>query len=100
MSKYAEKQFWVDAGDRAVSTFAQATVGAILASSAVSIIDLNLGQSAAVGGLAALISVLQSIAARGSDGPVAVVGVTVLEPVEDDAEFDNPDSPQFDKEVQ
>lgn len=65
MSKYADKQFWIDAGDRALSTFAQGTVGAILASSVVSIIDLDLAQSAAVGGLAALVSVLQSVAARG-----------------------------------
>ena len=65
MSKYADKQFWIDTGDRALSTFAQGTVGAILASSVVSIIDLDLAQSAAVGGLAALVSVLQSVAARG-----------------------------------
>lgn len=67
MSKYADKQFWIDTGDRALSTFAQGTVGAILASSVVSIIDLDLAQSAAVGGLAALVSVLQSVAARGGD---------------------------------
>lgn len=65
MSKYADKQFWVDTGDRALSTFAQGTVGAILASSVVSVIDLDLAQSAAVGALAALVSVLQSVAARG-----------------------------------
>jgi hypothetical protein len=66
-SKYASKKFWIDAGDRAVSTFAQATVGAILASSVVSVIDLDLARTAAVGGLAALVSVLQSVAARGGN---------------------------------
>lgn len=65
MSKYASRTFWIDTADRAVSTFAQGTLGAILASSVTSLIDLDLAQSAAVGGLSALVSVLQSVAARG-----------------------------------
>lgn len=98
MSKYADKQFWIDAADRAISTFAQGFLGAILASEAVNLVDLGIGQVAGVGGLAALISVLQSVIARTGD-TAPVVAVTVLEPVEDDIEFDNPDSPQFEVET-
>jgi hypothetical protein len=65
MSKYASKSFWIDTADRAVSTFAQGTLGAILASSVVNLIDLDLAQSAGVGALSALVSVLQSVAGRG-----------------------------------
>ncbi len=68
MSKYASRQFWTDTADRAVSTFAQGTLGAILASSVTSVIDLDLAQSAGVGALSALVSVLQSVAARGGKG--------------------------------
>lgn len=68
MSKYASKSFWTDTADRAISTFAQGTLGAILASSVVNVIDLDLAQAAGVGALSALVSVLQSVAARGGKG--------------------------------
>ena len=64
MSKFADRAFWVDTSDRAVSTFAQTVVGAISAD-VINIVDLDFGQMAGVGGLAALISVLQAVAARG-----------------------------------
>lgn len=68
-SKFANKQFWVDLGDRALSTFAQAAVAGGLAG-ATGILEINLADVASVGALAALVSVLQSIAKRG-DKPAA-----------------------------
>lgn len=67
MSKYANKQFWIDTLDRAVSTFAQGTLAAILAAEVISVADLNLAEAAGVGALAAGLSVLQSVAARNGD---------------------------------
>lgn len=64
-SKYVDPQFWVDTADRAVATFAQATVGALTAGQvASSIVDVDLAGAAAVGGLAALVAVLTSVAFR------------------------------------
>lgn len=74
MSKYASKSFWVDTTDRAVSTFAQGTLGAILASSITNVIELDLAQAAGVGALSALVSVLQSVAARGGNGDTELGG--------------------------
>lgn len=65
MSKYSSKRFWIDALDRAVSTFAQAAVAALAADTA-GLLDVDLVTVASVAGLAGLVSVLQSVAARGS----------------------------------
>lgn len=64
MSKYAHKQFWIDAADRAVATFAQGALGAITADT-IGVTDLDLGAIASIGGLAALVSILTSVAFRG-----------------------------------
>lgn len=64
MSKYADKQFWIDTTDRAVATFAQAAVGALTAG-ATGLFDIDLLQIGSVAGLAALVSVLTSVAFRG-----------------------------------
>ena len=64
MSKYASKQFWVDTADRAVATFAQGALGAITGD-AIGLADLDLPAIAGIGGLAALVSALTSIAFRG-----------------------------------
>jgi len=63
-SKYASAQFWIDTADRAASTFAQAALGAGIGT-ATSLVGLDLVQVAAVAGLAAAASVLQSVAFRG-----------------------------------
>lgn len=63
-SKYADRSFWVDAGDRALSTFAQSGVG-VLTAGATGIIDVDWLQCASVAGLAAIVSVLTSVAFRG-----------------------------------
>lgn len=64
MSKYADKQFWVDTADRAVSTFAQAAV-AVLTAEVTSLVNIDLPGVAGVAGLAAVVSVLTSVAFRG-----------------------------------
>jgi len=64
MSKYADKQFWLDTLDRAVATFAQAAV-ATLTAGVTGLLDIDGIQLASVAGLAAVVSVLTSIAFRG-----------------------------------
>ena len=64
MSKYADKQFWLDTLDRAVATFAQAGA-ATLAAGVTGLLDIDLIRIASVAGLAALVSVLTSVAFRG-----------------------------------
>lgn len=66
MSKYANKRFWIDAADRAIATFAQAAIGA-LGAGVTGILDIDFGQVASVAGLAAVVSLLTSIAFRGKD---------------------------------
>lgn len=64
MSKYASKTFWTDAFDRAVSTFAQAAIGALTAG-VTGLIEVDWAGVGSVAGLAALVSVLTSVAFRG-----------------------------------
>lgn len=56
------KSFWLDAIERAVKTFAQSTVAAILAAEITSIAELDALAAAGVGGLGALLSLLTSVA--------------------------------------
>lgn len=56
--------FWIAAGNRAVRTFAQAAV-AILTAGSVGILEADLAGAASAGGLAALVSILMSIATPG-----------------------------------
>lgn len=56
-------QFWKDAGERAVKTFAQAAV-ALLTAGATGLLGIDWQQVVSVAGLAALVSVLTSV---GSD---------------------------------
>lgn len=66
MSKYANKQFWIDTFDRAVATAAQVFVaGGALESSGVIGLDWKTQLSLTAG--SALASVLTSIAFRGKD---------------------------------
>ena len=70
-SKYADPKFWIDAFDRAVSTFAQATVATLTAGVA-GILNVDWAQVLSVGGLAALVSVLTTVAFRGAPDVVSV----------------------------
>lgn len=66
MSKFASKKFWVDAGDRALASFAQG----ILASSGletIGVLDIDWVQVLSLGSSYALLSLLTSIAFRGQD---------------------------------
>lgn len=63
-SKYADRSFWVDVFDRAVSTVAQAGV-AVLTANVTGLLDVDWVQIGSVAGLAGAVSVLTSIAFRG-----------------------------------
>ena len=65
MSFLAKKLFWIDAFERLVKTFAQAAV-AILTASAVGLLTVDYIQLLSVAGLAALVSLLTSIASGGT----------------------------------
>lgn len=65
-SKYADKTFWVDTFDRAVATVAQAGV-ATLTAGVTGILDVDWVQIASVAGLAGAVSVLTSVAFRGTN---------------------------------
>lgn len=66
MSKYSDKRFWIDAGDRALASFAQAlvTTGAF---ESTGLLDLNWPEILSLSGGYALASLLTSIAFRGGD---------------------------------
>lgn len=66
MSKYADRKFWVDTFDRAVSTVAQAAV-AVLTANVTGLLDVDWVQILSVSGLAGAVSVLTSVAFRGQD---------------------------------
>ena len=64
------KAFWIDAGERAVRTFAQALIGAITAGLVVT--DAAQWKAAGIAAaVAALISLLTSVAASGVGDPVS-----------------------------
>lgn len=64
MSKYANKQFWVDAGDRAVASFFQALVTTNIFDST-GWVTIEMGDALTVSGGFALASLATSIAFRG-----------------------------------
>lgn len=65
MSKYASKQFWVDTGDRVLSSFAQGLIGAAGLDS-VGVLDVEWLQVLSIAGSFALLSFLTSVAFRGA----------------------------------
>ncbi|URM90428.1 holin [Streptomyces sp. MRC013] len=56
--------FWKAAAERAVRTFAQAVLGAVGADQ-LGLLDVDWGQAAGVGGLAAVLAVLTAVATSG-----------------------------------
>lgn len=64
MSKYASKEFWIDAGDRAVATTAQAAV-ATLTAGVTGLLEVDWSTVGSIAGLAGAVSLLTSIAFRG-----------------------------------
>ena len=58
---YARKEFWGNALDRAIRTFAQALIGAI-GTGAIGILDIDWPAALSIAAMAALLSVLTSIA--------------------------------------
>lgn len=64
MSKYFDRQFWIDTADRAIATFAQAAIAAGTAS-VTGLLDIDWVQLGSIAGLAGLVSVLTSVAFRG-----------------------------------
>lgn len=64
MSKYASKTFWIDAGDRAIASFAQGAIGS-LALDSVGLLDIDWEQGLSFAGSMALLSLLTSVAVRG-----------------------------------
>lgn len=66
MSKYANRQFWIDTFDRAVATFAQAAVATLTADAIPGLLDMDIAAVLSVSGLAAAVSVLTSVAFRGN----------------------------------
>lgn len=61
------RAFWTATFERAVKTFAQAAV-ALLTADATGLLGVDWGQTASVAGLAALVSVLTSVASSGTGG--------------------------------
>ena len=63
MSKFASKQFWVDAFDRAIATVAQASI-AVLTAGVTGLLTVEWVEIASIAGLAGLVSVMTSVAFR------------------------------------
>ena len=68
-----KKKFWLAALERAVKTFAQAAV-AIITAGDTGLLDVDWVQVASVSGLAAVVSVLTSVASGTSNGEPSLAG--------------------------
>lgn len=65
MSKYADKKFWTDTVDRVVASFAQGLI-ASAGLDGLGILDVDWGGVLSLAGSYALLSLLTSVAFRGS----------------------------------
>lgn len=81
------RRFWVDAAERAIRTFAQALIGAITAGLVVTDVAAW-GEALLASAVAALISLLTSVAASGVGDPVSPSLLPVA-PEVDPADEDN-----------
>lgn len=68
------KKFWADAAERSVKTAAQTSVALLTADGVLGLLDVDWGQGASVVGLAALVSVLTSVASA----PAGTAGTASL----------------------
>ena len=73
MKKTYGKQFFIATAERAVKTCAQSAV-AMITAGATGLLDVDWVQVASVSGLAAVVSVLTSIASGASDGQPSLAG--------------------------
>ncbi len=64
MSKFADRQFWIDSGDRAIASFAQGIL-ATAALDKVGVLSVDWVQTLSLAGSYALASLLTSVAFRG-----------------------------------
>jgi hypothetical protein len=71
MSKYANKQFWIDTADRVIASFAQGLI-ATAGLDGVGVLDVDWMQTLSLAGSYAALSLLTSVAFRGNskDGEV------------------------------
>lgn len=78
MSFLTKKLFWVDAAERSIKTFAQSCV-AVLTANVVGLLDVDYIALLSVAGLAAVVSLLTSIASgtTGTDSASLVVDTKV-----------------------
>lgn len=65
MSKYADRQFWVDTFDRGIATFAQSLAG-VLAVDKIGVLDVDWAGTLSVAVAITAASVLTSISFRGN----------------------------------
>ena len=65
MSKFADKQFWIDTLDRSVASFAQGVI-ASAGLEGLGVLDIDWVQVLSLAGSYAALSVLTSVAFRGS----------------------------------
>lgn len=70
--------FWVATGERAARTFAQTAAG-MLVGDGLGLLTVDWASVASVGGLAAVVSVLTSVAASGAHGTPSLVSAEVLD---------------------
>jgi hypothetical protein len=80
------KEFWLDVAERAVKTFAQAVVAVLIASTVTSAFAVAWLPVIGTGLLAALISVLTSVASAGKSADGGVKTASLV----DDVTYDRP----------
>lgn len=83
MSVYGKKQYWIDLGERAVTTFAQVFGALAIVSSPMDLISLDWGGIATASGIAAGLSVVKSLAVApiGADN-ASLAGRAIESPAE------------------
>lgn len=75
------KSFWINLGERAISTFAQAAVG-ILSAGSLGLLQVNWVDVVSVAGLAAVLSILKSFSVVAAAPAAVITPAPVVAPVE------------------